>query len=61
MLPVGSRCSRHRPANQLKFASGSLVQHLSVHYAEKLGSNTVDDLEGKLVQFLPDGESVSSL
>ncbi|KIK99725.1 hypothetical protein PAXRUDRAFT_452578 [Paxillus rubicundulus Ve08.2h10] len=40
----------------LRFASGSLAQFLSVHYAEKLvASSTVDDVEGTLKQFVPPG------
>ncbi|KIJ17147.1 hypothetical protein PAXINDRAFT_73216, partial [Paxillus involutus ATCC 200175] len=43
-------------AAQLRFASGSLVQFLSVHYAEKLvASSTVDDVESTLKQFVPPG------
>jgi len=38
----------------LKFASGSLVQYLSVKNSEKLGStSTVDDIEGTLGNFIP--------
>ncbi|KAK0474226.1 acyl-CoA N-acyltransferase [Armillaria novae-zelandiae] len=38
----------------MRFASGSLVQFLSVKYAEKLGaSSTVDDVEGTLKDFIP--------
>ncbi|KAG7441079.1 histone acetyltransferase type B catalytic subunit [Guyanagaster necrorhizus] len=38
----------------MRFASGSLVQFLSIEYAEKLGaSSTVDDVEGTLKDFIP--------
>lgn len=38
----------------LRFASGSLAQYLSVKYSEKLGSSsTVDDVEGTLAGFIP--------
>ena len=41
---------------QLKFASGSLVQYLSVKRSAKLGSaSTVDDVEGTLSNFIPPG------
>lgn len=39
---------------ELKFASGSLRQNLSIKYSEKLPASTVDDVEGKLLQFLPE-------
>jgi len=39
-----------------RFASGSLAQFLSVHYAGKLpASSTVDDVEGVLSSFIPLG------
>ena len=42
--------------SQLKFASGSLVQCLSVHHSEKLPASTaVDDVEDTLAKFLPEG------
>lgn len=42
--------------SQLRFASGSLTQYLSVKYSEKLGSSsTVDDVEGTLAGFIPSG------
>ncbi|TFK34824.1 acyl-CoA N-acyltransferase [Crucibulum laeve] len=38
----------------LRFASGSLAQYLSVKYSQKLGStSTVDDVEGTLSGFIP--------
>lgn len=41
---------------QLRFASGSLAQYLSVRYAEKLdASTTVDNVEGTLKEFIPPG------
>jgi len=40
----------------LRFASGSLEQYLSVSYSEKLPStSTVDDVEGTLREFIPPG------
>ncbi|KAF4614777.1 hypothetical protein D9613_003276 [Agrocybe pediades] len=40
----------------LRFASGSLEQYLSVNYSEKLpSSSTVDDVEGILKGFIPPG------
>ncbi|KAI5987564.1 acyl-CoA N-acyltransferase [Pisolithus albus] len=40
----------------LRFASGSLAQFLSVRYAEKLdASSTVDNVEGILSEFIPSG------
>ncbi|KAF9484919.1 histone acetyltransferase type B [Pholiota conissans] len=40
----------------LRFASGSLEQYLGVQYSEKLPStSTVDDVEGILIQFIPEG------
>ncbi|KIM49513.1 hypothetical protein M413DRAFT_15557 [Hebeloma cylindrosporum] len=40
----------------LRFASGSLEQYLSVIYSEKLPStSTVDDVEGTLREFIPSG------
>lgn len=43
---------------QLKFASGSLAQYLSIRHSAKLGSSsTVDDVEGTLSGFIPEGES----
>jgi histone acetyltransferase 1 len=40
----------------LRFASGSLVQYLAVHHSEKLrSSSTVDDVEGTLDKFIPQG------
>lgn len=46
--------------SQLRFASGSLAQYLSVKYSEKLGSSsTVDDVEGTLAGFIPSGISHS--
>ncbi|TFK46408.1 histone acetyltransferase type B [Heliocybe sulcata] len=39
----------------LKFASGSLAQYLSVKWSEKLeSSSTVDDVEGTLSKFIPE-------
>lgn len=44
------------PFLQLKYASGSLAQFLDVEHAEKLNaSSAVDDVKGKLLQFLPSG------
>ncbi|KAH7918483.1 histone acetyltransferase type B [Leucogyrophana mollusca] len=38
----------------LRFASGSLAQYLSIRHAEKLGSSsTVDDVEGTLKEYIP--------
>ncbi|KAF5331153.1 hypothetical protein D9619_006050 [Psilocybe cf. subviscida] len=40
----------------LRFASGSLQQYLSVSFSEKLPStSTVDDVEGTLKKFIPEG------
>ncbi|KAF8638881.1 hypothetical protein AX17_001935 [Amanita inopinata Kibby_2008] len=39
----------------LKFSSGSLTQRLDVRCSEKLTSSTVDDVEGTLARFLPQG------
>jgi hypothetical protein len=39
---------------QLRFASGSLAQYLSVRHAQKLdASTTVDNVEGILKEFIP--------
>lgn len=39
----------------LRFASGSLAQYLSVRWSEKLeSSSTVDDVEGTLAKFIPE-------
>jgi histone acetyltransferase 1 len=40
---------------QLRFASGSLTQYLSINYASKLPASTVDDVKGKLVENIPEG------
>ncbi|KAF8232288.1 histone acetyltransferase type B catalytic subunit, partial [Tricholoma matsutake] len=40
----------------LRFTSGSLLQYLDVQYSEMLGSSsTVDDVEGTLSKFIPEG------
>ena len=48
--------AQYSALSQLRFASGSLAQYLSVKYSEKLGSSsTVDDVEGTLAGFIPSG------
>lgn len=43
---------------QLKFASGSLAQYLSVRYSERLpSSSAVDEIEPTLSKFIPPGYS----
>lgn len=39
----------------LRFASGSLAQFLNVTHSKKLASSTVDDVEGTLAKFIPQG------
>ncbi|KAF5324722.1 hypothetical protein D9611_004325 [Ephemerocybe angulata] len=38
----------------LRFASGSLAQYLSVEYAEKLAASTTDDVQATLSEFIPE-------